>query len=150
MGMYRPFRFLALVAVLALLVSCGEKETPERRTERLRSRHEIYPAGVTTVYNADGQPHLVVDVQVANQGTEPLSQLTVLVKVLGQEGTPRISRRVTLDLSDVRPGIGARRTAIVEGVALEEGDEVFVELEANLPADVLRGLPEYHDVAGAS
>jgi hypothetical protein len=150
MGMYRPFRFLALVAVLALLVSCGEKETPEQRTERLRSRHEIYPAGVTTVYDADGQPHLVVDVQVANQGTEPLSQLTVLVKVLGQEGTPRISRRVTLDLSDVRPGIGARRTAIVEGVALEEGDEVFVELEANLPADVLRGLPEYHDVAGAS
>jgi hypothetical protein len=136
MGKYRPFRFLALVAVLALLVSCGEKETPEQRTERLRSRHEIYPAGVTTVYDAEG--------------TEPLSQLTVLVKVLGQEGTPRISRRVTLDLSDVRPGIGARRTAIVEGVALEEGDEVFVELEANLPADVLRGLPEYHDVAGAS
>jgi hypothetical protein len=57
---------------------------------------------------------------------------------------------VTLDLSDVRPGIGERRTAIVEGVALEEGDEVFVELEANLPVDVLRGLPEYLVVAGPS
>lgn len=143
-------RMLGLVAVLAVLVSCGQKETPEQRTERLRSRHEIYPAGVTTVYDADGQPQLVVDVQVANQGTEPLSHLTVLVKVLGQEGTPRVSQRVTLDLSDVRPGIGERRTAIVEGVALEESDEVFVELEANLPTDVLRGLPEYAEVAGVN
>lgn len=143
-------RVVGLVAVLALLVSCGEKETPEQRTERLRSRHEIYPAGVTTVYGADGQPQLVVDVQVANQGTEALSHLTVLVKVLGAEGTPRVSRRVTLDLSGVRPGIGERRTAIVDGVALEEGDEVFVELEANLPADVLRELPEYGEVADAS
>ena len=150
MESHRSIRFMALAAVLVLLVSCGEKETPEQRTERLRSRHEIYPAGVTTVYDADGQPQLVVDVQVANQGTEPLSQLTVLIKVLGPEGTPRVSRRVTLDLSDVRPGIGERRTAIVEGVALEEGDEVFVELEANLPVDVLRGLPEYLVVAGAS
>jgi hypothetical protein len=150
MRINRPFRFLALAGVLALLVSCGEKETPEQRTQRLRSRHEIYPAGVTTVYDADGQPQLVVDVQVANQGTEPLSQLTVMVKVLGPEGTPRVSRRVTLDLEGVRPGIGERRTAIVEGVALEEGDEVFVELEANLPTDVLRGLPEYDEVAGAS
>ena len=99
-------RVVGLVAVLALLVSCGEKETPEQRTERLRSRHEIYPAGVTTVYDADGQPRLVVDVQVANQGTEPLAQLTVLVKVLGPEGTARVSRRVTIDLEGLRPGVG--------------------------------------------
>jgi hypothetical protein len=150
MRINRPFRFLALAGVLALLVSCGEKETPEQRTQRLRSRHEIYPAGVTTVYDAEGQPRLVVDVQVANQGTEPLNQLTVLIKVLGPEGTPRVSRRVTIDLEGVRPGIGERRTAIVEGVELGEGDEVFVELEANLPADVLRGFPEYGEVAGAS
>lgn len=150
MPIYRPFRFLALIAVAALLVSCGEKETPEQRTERLRSRHEIYPAGATTVYDADGQPQLVVDVQVANQGTEPLSKLTVMVKVVGADGAPRVSRRETLDLTGLRPGIGERRTVIVKGVQLEEGDEVFVELEANLPAEVVRQLPEYKEVAGAS
>jgi hypothetical protein len=136
-----------MLAVLALLVSCGEKATPEHRLERLRSRPEIYPAGVTTLYDAEGQPTLVVDVQVANQGTEPLSKLTALIKVHGEDGTLKTSQRATLDMTGVRPGVGARRTLTLPGVELIETDEVLVELEGGLPIEVLREFPEFADMA---
>jgi hypothetical protein len=139
--------FLVLLAtVVPLLLSCGEKETPEQRLARLRSRHEIYPVG-TTVRDIDGIQTLIVDLHVANQGTEALGQLTVLLKVEAVDGTTRLSQRVTLDLSDMRPGIGERRTAMVPDFALAEDDQVFVELEANLPPEELRGLPEWSEVS---
>ena len=147
-------RIAALVALVALiapvLTSCGDKETPEQRLARLRSRHEIFPAGIASLTDADGNPTVVVDVQVANQGTEPLSQLTVLATVRGADGTDKIVKRVTLDLEGVRPGVGERRTAMIPGIGLAEDDEVFIEIEANLPPDVLRSLPEWSDVAGTS
>ena len=141
------FRVLALIAVCPLLLSCGDKETPEQRLERLRSRHEIYPGGTTTMHDADGQPTLLVDLQVANQGTQPLTSLTVLIRVRGGNGLERLSQRVTLDMEGVRPGIGERRTALVPGFELKEDDEVFVELEAKLPVEELRSMPEFGDMA---
>ena len=136
-------RPLVTLAVLVLLPSCGSRETPEQHLARLRSRHEIFPAGATTIRGAGGSPTLLVDVQVANQGAEPLDKLTVLVRVRSHLGQERLAQRVTLDLSGVRPGIGERRTATVPGFELAEDDEVFVELEANLPPEELRTLPEY-------
>lgn len=148
--MKRLAMLVALVALVApLLVSCGDKETPEQRLARLRSRHEIFPAGVATIPDADGAPSVVVDVQVANQGTEPLSMLTVLATVRGADGVDRAVQRITLDLEGVRPGVGERRTAIIHGVGLAEDDEVFIEIEANLSDDDLHSLPEWSEVAGA-
>ncbi len=142
---------LALIGLVApLMISCGEEETPEQRLAYLRSRHEIFPAGVTSRIDSDGNQMLIVDVQVANQGTEPLNELTVLVIVRGADGIEKLSRRATLDLEGVRPGIGERRTAIIPGFALAEDDEVIVELEANLTADDLHTLPEWSEVAGTS
>ncbi len=140
-------RGLALIAVCSLLLSCGDKETPEQRLERLRPRHEIYPVGTTTIHDADGHPTLLVDLQIANQGTEPLASLTVLIRVRGGNGLERLSQRVTLDLEGVRPGIGERRTALVPGFKLMEDDEVFVELEAKLPIEELRAMPEFGEMA---
>jgi len=137
---------LATVAVLG----CGDKETPDQKVERLRYNHEIYPVAAKTLYDAEGQPTLLVDLQVANQGTEPLANLTVMVRVLDPTGDEKDRRRVTLDMSDVRPGIGARVSATLPGVELLEEDEVLVELETNLPLEVLHGLPEYAEVAGVS
>jgi len=145
MRCHRRLLPLTMLVLSQLLVGCGQEETPEQRVQRLRSRHEIYPAGVTTVYDNDGRPTLVVDVQVANQGTETLQQLSVMVRVQSADGETRHAERVALDLSDIRPGIGARRTATIPGLELEEGDEVFVELEANLPPEVLRQLPEFEE-----
>jgi hypothetical protein len=143
---------LLMVVMLATiaLASCGEKETPEQKVERLRYNHEIYPVAAKTLYDAEGQPTLLVDLQVANQGTEALAKLTVLVRVLDATGAEKDRRRVALDMTDVRPGIGARVSATLPGVELLEEDEVMVELETNLPPDVLHGLPEYAEVAGVS
>lgn len=144
-------RLAMLIAVAAtvipLLSSCGEKETPEARLARLRSRHEIIPAGAATVSGPDGTPTLVIDVQVFNEGTEALDRLTILVRVRGGDGDDRVAQRATLDLSGLQPGVGERRTLSMPGVALGEGDEVFVELEANLSAEVLHQLPEWSEVA---
>ena len=144
-----------LVAVLMLvtvvvLPGCGEKETPEQRVERLRYNHEIYPVAAKTLYDAEGQPTLLVDLQVANQGTEALGKLTVLVRVFDPAGGEKDVRRVTLDMSGVRPGVGARVSATLPGVELLDEDEVTVELETNLPLEVLHELPEYAEVAGVS
>jgi hypothetical protein len=131
-------------------VGCGEKETPEQKVERLRYNHEIFPVAAKTLYDAEGQPTLLVDLQVANQGTEALAKLTVLVRVLGPTGAEKDSSRVTLDMTDVRPGIGARVSATLPGVELLDEDEVMVELETNLPPEVLQELPEYAEVADVS
>lgn len=139
----------AVTVVVPLLLSCGDKETPEQRLARLRSRHEIIPAGIANITTPEGDPALLVDVQIVNQGTEPLDQLTVAVKVRGADGAEKVDRRVTFDLEGVRPGIGERRSAILPGVVLAEDDEVFVELEADLSPEELRQLPEWSSVAGS-
>jgi hypothetical protein len=88
----------------------------------------------------------MVDLQVVNKGAEPLNQLTVLIRVVAADGGERLSTRFTLDLKGVRPGVGERRSAMIKGFTLGEGDQVFVELEPNLSPEDLHGLPEFADV----
>jgi hypothetical protein len=139
-----------MLATVILLPGCGDKETPEQRLERLRYNHEIYPVAAKTLYGPEGEPTLLVDLQVANQGSEALDKLTVLVRVLDATGTEKDTRRVTLDMSGVRPGIGARVSATLPGVELLDEDEVTVELETNLPPEILHELPEFAEVASVS
>jgi hypothetical protein len=148
--MRRPAIAVVIIALIASvsLTGCGPKETPEQRLERLRFNHEIYPVGANTLRDADGNPTLIVDLNIANQGTEPLSRLTVLVRVRGAGGVERLARRVTVPLEDLRPGIGRQQDVRIEGFALAEDDEVTVELEPNLPPEVLHELPEWADVSG--
>jgi hypothetical protein len=148
--MRRPALIALLTVVVAgfILTACGPKETPEQRLERLRYNHEIYPVGTTTLYDEGGNPTLLVDLNVANQGTEPLSMLTVLVRVKDALGNERLAQRVTVPLDDLRPGIGRQQDVRIPGFALDENDEITVELEPNLSAEELRSLPEFADVAG--
>ena len=145
---------LILVTVVVLtavtLVACGDKETPEQRVERLRYNHEIFPVARTTLHDAEGQPTLLIDLQVANQGTEALDNLTVLVRVLDAAGAEKVRQRVTLDMSGVRPGVGARVSATLPGVELGDDEEVMVELETNLTHEDLHGLPEFAEVSSVS
>ena len=140
---------IILLAAIALL-GCGEKETPEQKVQRLRYNHEIIPVAATTLYNEEGEPKLLVDLQVTNKGSDPLQKLTVMVRVLDPTGGEKHRGRVTLDMTDVRPGVGARVSATLDGAELLEEDEVMVELETNLPPDVLHSLPEYAEIAGVS
>jgi len=141
---------VVLVAVpltVTLFLSCGPEETPEQRLARLRDAHEIIPVGYTTITDPDGTPRMIVDLQVTNQGGEPLEALTVLVRATGPDGVERLARRVTLDLEGLRPGVGERRSAVVPGFAGADDDEVLVEIEAGLAPDDLRTLPEWQEVA---
>ncbi len=151
--MIRRNAMLAICTILAsviLLPGCGEKETSEQRTERLRYNHEIFPVAAKTMHDAEGNPTLLVDLQVANQGSEALDNLTVLVTILGPGGNAKKTARVTLDLEGVRPGIGARVSASLPGVELLDDDEVTVEIETGLAVDVLHGLPEFAEVSSVS
>lgn len=141
---------ILLVALIATVssIACGPEETPEQRLERLRYNHEIYPVGTTTLHDDEGNPTLLVDLNVANQGTEPLTNLTILVRVKGGLGNERLSQRVTVPLDDLRPGIGRQQDVRIKGFALEEADEITVEIEPNLTAEDLRSLPEFADVSG--
>jgi len=148
--MRRPALISLLIALIATvsLTACGPDETPEQRLERLRYNHEIYPVGTTTLHDEEGNPTLLVDLSVANQGTEPLTNLTVLVRVKGGLGNERLSQRVTVPLYDLRPGIGRQQDVRIKGFALEEDDEITVEIEPNLTPEDLRTLPEFADVTG--
>jgi len=144
------FASFAILAAMVLLPACGPGETPEQRVERLRYNHQLYPVAATTLYGEDGEPTLLVDLQVANQGTEPLRYLTVMVRVRASGGMQIAEERVTLDLGDLRPGVGERLSISLPGVALGEEDEVTVELEHNLPPEVLHKLPEFAEVEDLS
>ena len=140
-------RLIPLLAVAVLFnIGCGHRLTPEQRLTKVRMAHEIIPVGTTTIHDAEGNPELIVDLRVTNKGTTPLKHLTVLIEVHAPDGTLKASRRATLDLSGATPGVGIQVAATLPGVSLDENDQVTVELEPNLPAKVLRSLPEYHDL----
>jgi hypothetical protein len=139
---------LLAVAVVPLQLSCGERETPEQHLARLRARYEIIPAGIAAITEPDGSPALLVDAEILNKGSEPLDALTVMVRVRGADGSDKVARRTTFDLSGMRPGIGERRSATVPGVVLAEDDQVFIEIEASLPDEELHQLPEWSQMTG--
>ena len=149
--MRRPTLITLLIILIATvsLTACGPKETPEQRLERLRYNHEIYPVGTTTLHDDEGTPTLLVDLNIANQGTEPLNNLTVLVRVKSGLGNERLVQRVTVPLNDLRPGVGRQQDVRIAGFALEEDDEITVEIEKNLTPEDLRTLPEFADVSGS-
>ena len=138
---------VAMIATVAL-TACGPEETPEQKLERLRYNHEIYPVGTTTLDADTENPTLLVDLNVANQGTEPLSSLTVLVRVKDGLGNLRLEQRVSVPLDDLRPGIGRQQDVRIAGFALGEDDEITVEIEKNLAPEDLRTLSEFADVTG--
>ena len=138
---------IALIATVSL-TACGPEETPEQRLERLRYNHVIYPVGTTTLHDDEGNPTLLVDLNVANQGTEPLSSLTVLLRVKDGLGNLRLEQRVSVPLDDLRPGIGRQQDVRIPGFGLGENDEITVEIEKNLTPEDLRTLSEFADVSG--
>lgn len=148
--MRRPTLITVLIAMIATvsLTACGPEETPEQRLERLRYNHVIYPVGTTTLHDDEGNPTLLVDLDVANQGTEPLTNLTVLIRVRGGDGNERLVQRVAVPLDDLRPGVGRQQDVRIPGFALEEDDEITVEIEPNLTPEDLRTLAEFADVSG--
>ena len=149
MNSTRTMLVTVMILAAVILSACGDRETPEQRVERIRYNHEIYPVGTTTLHDDEGNPTLLVDLNIANQGTEPLTNLTVLVRVKSGLGNERLVQRVAVPLDDLRPGIGRQQDVRIAGFALEEDDEITVEIEKNLTPEDLRTLPEFADVSGS-
>lgn len=139
---------IPLLVVLLLLVACAGDVPPEQKVAALRAAHEITPMGYTTVTTPEGEPVLVVDVRVVNTARKTLPHLTVLVRVVGPDGSVKVEERHPLDLSDVQPGYGMQIAARIPGVAVEPTDQVQLELEGGLPPEEIRTLREYRDVVG--
>ncbi len=146
MSRLNPIRIFSLLILGAALIGCGPRETPEQHLAKLRRAHTIVPTGATTVAGPEDAPRLVVDFRITNQGTEKLNHLTVRVRVEGPDGTERLSKRVTLDLSDVRPGVGVQMAALIDDFQLDENDQVTIEVEDGLSPEELRALPEFSDI----
>ena len=138
--------FVLTLVALPMLVACGPRETPEQHLARVRRSHDIIPTGATTVENAEGMPRLVVDLRITNKSAEPLAHLTVRVRVENIDGRELLSKRVTLDLSKVRPGVGVQLAALIDDFRLDEQDQVMVEIEDGLTPEQLRALPEFADL----
>ena len=150
MNSTRTMLVTVMILAAVTLSACGDRETPEQRVERIRYNHEIYPVATKTLFSAEGEPTLLVDLEVANKGSDVIDNLTVLIQVFGPDGEQKNSQRVTLDLSDIPRGTGMRVSATLPGVKLLEGYEVRVELEHGIPPDVLHEFPEYAEVTGVS
>ncbi len=137
-----PLLLLLAVSVLG----CGPRETPEQHLQRLRMAHEITPLGYTTIHDDSGQPVTVVDLRVVDRSDESLKHLTVMVRVVGADGTVKAERRATLNLEGSRPGVGIQTAARIPGLEVGPDEQVQVELETGLAQDVLHTLPEWKDM----
>jgi hypothetical protein len=142
----RPITSVVIPVLVMALAGCGPRLTPVQRVEKMRLAHDIIPVGTTTVHDAEGNPTLVVDLRVTNKGVDRLPHLTVLVQVHDKNGIEKVSRRVTLDLTAATPGVGIQVAAKLPGVEAGDDEQVTVQLESNLPPQVLKTFPEYRDV----
>ena len=139
-------RFFLSILIALPLLACGPKETPEQHLARLRRAHDIIPTGAATVTDSQGMPRLVVDLRITNKSAEPLAHLTIRVRVEDMEGQELLSKPVTLDLSQARPGVGVQLAALIDDFSLDEQDQVMVEVEDGLTPEQLRALPEFADL----
>lgn len=136
---------LAAVAALACASACAPKETPEQRVSRLRMQYEVQPTGFQPRTTDDGTPELALDILVLNKGRESLGHLTFVLRILKEDGSERLNRPVSIDTSELLPGVTSQLSAIVTGVELQEGEQVVLELEPNPSASERASYPEYRD-----
>ena len=141
--MTRTGSMLVLFFMLVAVAGCGPRETPEQRLATLRAAHDIVPTAWANTTDAEGNPRLVVDLRITNQSADPLARLTILVSVDGPDGTEKLRERITLDLTDLRPGLDTQIAALVPGFEAGEFDRIEAGIEVGLSDEELRSLPEF-------
>lgn len=129
------------LTVLAL-AGCGEKETPEQRVTRLRLAHQVQPTAVQ-VRNTPEGPQLLIDFTVVNTAREKLPTLTVKVVLVDTKGRDRATHLVSLNTSELLPGVAGLVTGFIPGETLAQGEQVRVEVEAQVPVKEQARYPEY-------
>lgn len=129
------------LGVLALL-ACGGRETPEQRVTRLRLAHQVQPTAVQVRTTPQG-PELLIDFTVVNTARQRLPTLTVKVVVVDGKGRDRASHLVSLKTADLQPGVAGQVTGFIPQETLSPGEQVRVEVEAQVPVKERARYPEY-------
>lgn len=133
----------AVLVGAAVVASCGGQVDMAVRVTQARARHEVRPTGFQPRVGADGRPEVALDLLVANRGKDRLRSLTLLVVVVGSDGNDRASRRVTLDTSQLVPGVSSQLSAVVKDLDVGEGETLLVELENEVPEGERALFPEF-------
>lgn len=129
------------LTVLAL-TGCGGKETPEQRVTRLRLAHQVQPTAVQ-VRTTPAGPELVIDFTVVNTAREKLPTLTVKVVLVDRHGKDRATHLLSLNTSNLLPGVAGQVTGFIPGETLAQGEQVRVEVEAQVSVKEQARYPEY-------
>jgi hypothetical protein len=139
---------LALAVGLAsLVVGCRQprQEKPHEQITRVRLQYKIQANWFENRKGQDGQPELFMSLSGRNIGMKGLSKLTMLMHVRHFDGTTRVTRPLTLDVSKVPPQ-AEKATPLevnVPGVDVREGEELVLQLEDQPHQDVMPTYPEY-------
>ena len=141
----------------------------EQRDLALRSAAEALRSGERTILTANaldltaaqkaGMSSAMLDrlmldherIEAMANGLESIAALPDPVgRILAEWDRPNglNIQRVAVPLDDLRPGVGRQQDVRIAGFALEEDDEITVEIEPNLTPEDLRTLPEFADVSG--
>jgi len=146
-----PSRALAAIQALGLAFSaCAPRESTEQRVTRLRLQYEVRPSSVQPDAGPDGRPGVVIGLLLANQGREGLARLTLVARLVGQDGRERVVRPFTVDTSGVAPGVTTPISSRIPDVELREGEMLTVELESDPPASARASYPEYRSGLSSS
>lgn len=124
------------------LTGCGGKETPEQKVTRLRLAHQVQPTAVQVRTTPEG-PELIIDFTVVNTAREGLPTLTVKVVLVDSRGRDRATHLVSLNTADLLPGVAGQVTGFIRGETLAPGEQVRVEVEAQVSVKERARYPEY-------
>lgn len=133
------------LAVVGVTAGCDEprKEKGWERVSRIRLHYKVSPNWYEMQTGKDGKRVLVMDLTVNNIGKESLKQVTLVVHILGGDGKDRVTTPLTLDTSQVVPGVPGKVTAAVPGVEIKPGEEVVLQMQGQPTKAEMGQYPEY-------
>lgn len=127
---------------MVVALGCGGKETPDQKVTRLRLAHQVQPTAVQVRTTPEG-PELLIDFTVVNTAREKLPTLTVKVVLVDTQGRDRATHLLSLNTGDLQPGVAGQVTGFIRGESIARGEQVRVEVEAQVPPEERGRYPEY-------
>ena len=133
------------LAVTGMTIGCDEprKEKPWERITRLRLHYKVTPNFYEMQKDKDGKPVLSMDLGVTNTGKESLDRVTMVLHVVFPDGKDRVRMPLTLDTSNILPGVPGKIAVAVPGVEVREGEEVTLQMEGQPSKADMGKYPEY-------
>ncbi len=158
-----------LAPAVALMAACDQprRETARDRITRLRLLHRVNANFYEMKKGKDGNPVLVLDLTVTNNGNESLNEVTMRLHITAPDGKDRVVIPVTLDVARIKPGTlkvippKPGRSAVSEvtpgppghlvvgvpGAEVRAGEEITLEMQGQPSKAEMAQYPEYRGVS---